>query len=356
MPKTATDIRLLHAQYEIAQSSTTGSLTGALLESEIVSMPVVMLVPGESPRLEGHDEEHVARLAEIEGPLPPILVQRRGLRVIDGMHRLIAAIVRGDTTIAARFFDGPAADAFLHAVHANVAHGFPLSQADRRAAAARIIASHPHLSDRAIAEVAGLGAKTVAAIRGQSADSGAQPAVRVGRDGRVRPVDGAEGRRRVVELIAEHPHASLRELARRAGVSPATASDVRKRLERGEAAAPPFPEQRSGGAAARLLGRSSRAEAPPERAEGGAKAEQRGVDPATVLEKLVRDPSLRLKDEGRQLLRLLQQNAIGPARWADLNAVVPPHCAGLVEQLAQHYAQLWAEFAQRIGQQAEPEA
>lgn len=325
---------------EADQNANGAALLAASLGAEIVSVPVAMLLPGESPRLEGHDAAHVARLAEIEGPLPPILVDRRTLRVIDGMHRMMAAILRGNPTIEARFFDGVPADAFLHAVHANVAHGFPLSQADRRAAAGRIIDSHPHMSDRAIAEVAGLGAKTVAGLRRRSA--GAQSAVRIGRDGRVRPVDGTEGRLRVAELISKHPRASLRELARWAGVSPATVSDVRKRLERGEV---PVAAGSDGqrGVVTRFI---------PAQAERTGRLEPR-VDPASVLEKLLRDPSLRHKEEGRQLLRLLQQTAIGTQRWTELTAVVPPHCGNLVAQLAQQYARLWTQFAEEMARQTE---
>src|ERR1039457_6828415 len=62
-------------------------------QREIVTVPVIALLPGDSPRLEGEDKAHIARLAEAEGPLPPVLVERRSMRVIDGMHRLMAALL-----------------------------------------------------------------------------------------------------------------------------------------------------------------------------------------------------------------------------------------------------------------------
>jgi ParB-like chromosome segregation protein Spo0J len=319
---------------------------GGELDSEIVVLPVAMLRLGESPRLEGHDKAHVARLAEVEGPLPPIVVERRTLRVIDGTHRLMAAIRRGQSTIEARYFVGSPDDVFLHAVRANVVHGFPLSQADRRAAAARIVASHPCLSDRAVAEVAGLGAKTVAAIRRHSDDGAARSTVRIGRDGRVRPLNGSEGRRRVVELLTKHPQASLRELARWAGVSPATVSDVRTRLERGETPEPAgAAESRLGDAVSRLIA-----------GKGGRGGPEQRVDTSNVLDKLLRDPSLRHKEEGRELLRLLQQTAIGTQKWSELTAAVPPHCGYLVEQLAQQYAKLWSDFAEEMARQSQSAA
>jgi hypothetical protein len=269
----------------------------------------------------------VERLAEVDAPLPPLLVDRRTMRVIDGWHRMQAALLRGWTTVEVEYFEGNSADAFLRAVQANVKHGYPLSQADRRAAAARIIVSHPVMSDRAIAAVAGLGAKTVAVIR--SGVTGPQPATRIGRDGRARPLNGVEGRLRAAELFTERPEASLREVARIAGVSPATAGDVRKRMERGE-----FPA--------------------PIRAEPArTRPEPVPVVAVSVVRKLVLDPSLRDKEEGRRLLRLLQQCAIEADDWAALIAAVPPHCTDLVRQLALQYAQTWSTFADQLGGRAQ---
>jgi ParB-like chromosome segregation protein Spo0J len=293
---------------------------------EIVRLPIDTLLAGESPRLDGQDAAHIARMIEIDGTLPPIIVERSTLRVIDGTHRLIAASLKGETDITVEYYDGPPEDAFLLAVQANVTHGFPLSQADRRSAAARIIVSHPHLSDRAIAVVAGLGAKTIAAIRRRAELGAPVLTARIGRDGRVRPLSGHEGRLRAAEYIRQEPEASLREVARQAGVSPSTAADVRKRLERGEDPVLPSARPRA-------------AEKPP-------------IAPATVLDKLVRDPSLRSNEDGRKLLILLRHCAIGTQEWTDLVGVVPPHAADLVGQLAKHYAQMWTGFAQELGERA----
>ncbi len=205
---------------------------------------MLSLRPADSPRLAGEDKAHIARLAETETPLPPILVDRRTMRVIDGMHRLMAASLQGRESIDVIFFDGSEADVFLRAVQENITHGLPLSQADRRAAAERIIASHPRMSDRAIGHSAGLAAKTVAAIRKSSSEEIPQSNARIGRDGRVRPLDSGAGRRRAAELLAQQPDASLRDVARAAGISPATVLDVRKRLERGQSPVPQKPAAR----------------------------------------------------------------------------------------------------------------
>ncbi|MBT2396155.1 ParB N-terminal domain-containing protein [Streptomyces sp. ISL-100] len=320
-------------------------------------LPIAALLPGESPRSQGLDQEHVARLAEVDGPLPAILVRRSDMRVIDGTHRLLAALVRGQETIDVEFFEGSEEDAFLRAVEANIAHGLPLSQADRRAAASRIIASHPHMSDRAVARASGLGAKAVASIRRRSAEAGPQLTARVGRDGRVRPLSSAEGRWRAAEFMAENPQASLREVARIAGISPATVSDVRKRIQAGELPSAMRPEAVRPSPAPTLE--------PVTETEGDVTVPSPGVrrrheratrpaqpDPFTVLEKLLRDPSLRLKEEGRHLLRLLQQNAA--AEWSHLTAAVPPHCGALVGSLARQYASTWLQLAQRLDEREQP--
>ncbi|MFJ6611196.1 ParB N-terminal domain-containing protein [Streptomyces sp. NPDC091289] len=320
-------------------------------EPRCAEVPIDALTAGESPRSAGEDEEHIVGMAETEEQLPPILVDRRTMRVIDGRHRLAAARLRGQQAISVRFFDGSADDAFLRAVEANVTHGLPLSQADRCAAAERIVATHPHLSDRSIARASGLGAKTVAAIRRRSG-AGPQENMRVGRDGRVRPLNSLEGRQRAAEVLAEHPQASLREVARIAGVSPMTVSDVRKRLAAGQdpggTGGKPDPRD--------VIGTTTtareRSTSPPASVDSSAVqlSQPPQADPAAVLEKLCRDPALRQRESGRHLLRLLQHNAIGQSMWADLADAVPPHSGGLVTHLARQYAETWTEFAQELGE------
>ncbi|CAM5422771.1 ParB/RepB/Spo0J family partition protein [Streptomyces avidinii] len=307
-----------------------------------MTVPIGLILSGDSPRSQGKDADHAARLAELDAPLPPILVDRRTMRVIDGTHRLMAATLKGQESIDVEFFDGTAEEAFLRAVEANVAHGLPLPHADRRRAAERIIRSHPRSSDRAIARSAGLGARTVAKIRREMTGPGQQPVARVGLDGKVRPLNSAEGRRRAAEIITEDPMTSLREVARRAGISPATVSDVRKRLASGQ---PP--------AAAEATGMSGAARADRPRTVRGMPPVP--SPPAAVVERLLRDPSLRHKQEGRQLLRLLQQNAIGTREWSELTTVVPSHCGALVVDLARQVAETWMEFARELDEGAQPE-
>jgi ParB-like chromosome segregation protein Spo0J len=322
----------------------------ALSYGEAVAVPLMSLRGGESPRLNGEDRAHISRLAETEVPLPPILVDRSTMRVIDGMHRLMAASLQGRETIDVVFFDGNDEDIFLRAVQENVVHGLPLTQADRRAAAERIIATHPHMSDRAIGHSVGLAAKTVASIRGRSTEDTRQSNTRVGRDGKARPLDSSYGRKRAAELLTDHPEASLRDVARAVGISPATVLDVRKRLMRGESPVParsPAGASPAYGAAAIAtddgdsdtgLRRTARQEARPAVAPS----------PAATVEKLLRDPSLRNNERGKDMLRLLHVNAIGTEQLPDVATVVPPHCVAMVVRLAREYAKMWLEFAREL--------
>jgi hypothetical protein len=312
--------------------------------SEVVAVPIMSLRAGESPRLNGEDKAHIARLAETEVPLPPILVDRRTMRVIDGMHRLMAASLRAQETIDVMFFEGSEADVFLRAVEENVAHGLPLTQADRQAAAERIIATHPHLSDRAIGQASGLAAKTVAAIRKRSTEESQQSNVRVGRDGRVRPLDASEARLRAAEMLTDQPEASLRDVARAAGISPATVLDVRKRLERGESPVPERPSQATAAATShpvQMVPPTARPDARPA-----------VIDMTATVEKLLRDPSLRNNERGKGMLRMLHVNAIGAEQLPDVAAAVPPHCVGIVVQLACQYAKMWQAFANELEDRA----
>jgi len=292
-------------------------------QNQVVMLAVSSLLPGDSPRLGGENGEYVALLAESAAEtLPPIVVQRATMRVIDGRHRVRAATLRGQDAIAARFYDGGDEDAFVLAVRANVTHGLPLSLAERTAAAARIMRSHPHRSDRTIAAATGLAGTTVGTIRRCSTAAIPRSNTRVGRDGRVRPVNSAAGRRLATELLSRHPDASLREIARAAGIAPATVLDVRDRVRAGTDPVPP---------------RQRRAERP-----------DPSVDPAALLQQLRKDPSLRFTESGRTLLRCLDSDITGATGWAAVADTVPTHCAGLVAELAREKAQQWNAFATQI--------
>ncbi|GGZ14986.1 hypothetical protein GCM10010387_04070 [Streptomyces inusitatus] len=315
----------------------------------VVQVDVGSLLSADSPRILGENADHVEILATAHEELPPIIVHRPTLRVIDGMHRLKAARLRGLPTIGVRFFDGDEADAFVIAVSMNIAHGLPLSLADRKQAAERIMTSHPQWSDRMVASVTGIAARTVAGMRKRLPGAGLLGGARIGQDGRVRPVNRAVGRRLASDLMTRNPQLSLRQIAQAAGISPETARDVRNRLSRGE---DPVPGQRGQTAPERrgqsARGRGGRAAPPPPARVARAAVQDRAV----LVARLRADPSLRLSESGRTLLRLLNVHTLEAAGWDHLVDNVPPHWGRVVAQLARDHAKIWAEFAAKVERQA----
>lgn len=309
-----------------------------------VTVPIRSLLPADSPRLGGLDAEHARTLAQIDTELPPILVRRSTMRVIDGMHRLRAAELRGQTTIGVQFFDGSEEDAFLIAVEANIAHGLPLTIAERRAAAARIIRSRPDLSDRSIAITSGLAARTVASIRRSAGGNAARLPARLGRDGRVRPLSAAEGRRLAGAMLVDEPELSLRKIAKRAGISVGTARDVRERVRRGED--PTLPGQRGRNAAEETPQNGRPVPLPP-------RQRTENIDPAAILENLRRDPALRYTEKGRSVLRWLAMRAVRTADWVEIVDHIPPHCAIVVARAARAVAAAWIDFANALERRIE---
>ncbi|MFC5252891.1 ParB N-terminal domain-containing protein [Streptomyces sp. SID8375] len=315
-----------------------GSDEGNLKLSDVIMVPIGSLLPSDSPRSTGEDAEHIRTLAESEAELPPIVVMSSTKRVIDGMHRLRATELRGATEIAVRYFEGEEKEAFVFAVKSNITHGLPLSLDDRKAAATRVLDSHPLWSDRAIGLATGLSAKTVRTLRSCSTAGHPQSNVRIGRDGRARPLDPTEGRKLAGRLIQENPSASLRQIAAQAGVSLSTASDVRKRLRHGES---PLPER------GREQGQPMAAQQSRVRAD---RAEVNGPSRAMMLRHLSRDPSVRLTEDGRVLLRWLNVVAVRSQEWDRLLGNVPPHRVQVIAELARGCAEIWQRVAEQLGQ------
>ncbi|MEU1376064.1 ParB/RepB/Spo0J family partition protein [Streptomyces triculaminicus] len=310
--------------------------------ADVHLVPVGSLVVADSPRLGGLSREHVEVLAQCD--IEPILVHRATRRVVDGMHRLQAARLRGENLIPVRYLDGPVSEVFLHSVMANVAHGLPLTLKDRKAAAGRILVSHPDLSDRAIGRIAGLSPKTVGVVRRASTEEVPQSKVRVGTDGRSRPLDAARRREAARAFLAEHAGATLHEIAASAGVSISTACEIRQRVRRGEQDEqhPPLPRMR---AAPELRDRNRPGSAGPP--TDGQRTENGRVQ---RIETLAKDPSLRLTESGRALLRWLNERAPDLEAGRQLMAAVPLHCAVAVADLADTYAREWQRFARALDQ------
>lgn len=270
------------------------------LRTRVIEVPVNTVLPADSPRSAGSSSTHARLLAETDADLPPILVHRQTMRVIDGMHRLEAARLRATPTIKAQFFDGDVEEAFVLAVETNVRHGLPLSLADRKAAALRILKAHPQWSDRAVAHKAGLTHKTVGTLRRQSTGEIPQLETRIGLDGRPRPIRSAE--------------------------------------------------RCTGGAAvARATGRDSQA-APPTAARVSARAlVNPGTDWNARLQRLRCDPSLRYTQTGQLVLRTINAHVATAARWPQIAEEVPLHC---LDTLA-NFVRKCAEDLQRLSHRLE---
>ncbi|MBB4743970.1 ParB-like chromosome segregation protein Spo0J [Actinoplanes octamycinicus] len=292
-------------------------LSAAPPAGEPVLVPVAALSSAWTPRETALDEDHARLLAQSETPLPPILVQRSTMRVIDGVHRVHAARLKGADRIRAFLLEDDDRAAYLRSVASNVVHGLPLTLSERRAAAERLLAWFPHCSDRSIGRAAGVSGKTVAALRERRGLPA--PAERLGQDGRVRPAAVPADRGLVEELISRHPDASLREIARRAGVAPNTVRKVRLRMTGTDGAGK----------------RPAHAQEARERAD---------VADDVLLTNLSRDPSLRYTEVGRTLLRLLHQQ-LATSLDGQVVESLPPHCLPLLSQAARSVALQWEQFA-----------
>lgn len=339
---------------------------------------VSALSAGLSLRQSGTDAAHIQLLVDAAGSaeLPPILVQIDGYRIIDGLHRLEAARLRGDSSIKARFVGCSDSEALVIAMKANSSHGLPLSKTDRVSGAQRVLGSHPDWSDRAVARITGLSAKTIASLREKSGEGTPLDGKRIGRDGRRRPVGPGEGRLRAAEYIAEHPNAPLRQVARETDVSLGTVHDVSARLRRGES--PERSGRRTPDAAAQplrsvppvqLSGEPSRpASAVPGGADSGGAAQvplrvapsinsapqrRNSTDeiPAwtTVAAKMAADPTIRYTAGGREFLRWMQLHAAEPDDgWRELIDAVPAHWLGVIAPIAERIGKEWSLLAEGL--------
>lgn len=302
-------------------------------EQSIALVSVGSLTPGETPRFGGVDITYAETLAHLESDLPPILVQRPTMRVVDGMHRLQAARIRGQQKICVQFLECDDDEAFLLAVAANIVHGMPLTVQEKRAAAARIIRMRPDASDRWIAQISGLSAATVGAIR--QANTGTIPSLgrRIGRDGRVRPLNAADGRRLARDILSRNPDASLRQIARQAGISVGTVRDVREKMRLGiDPVQTRQPIPRKPRECGRLDVRDGSSQ----------------VDFAPILQRLHRDPSLRYTESGQFFLRWLLPRLLQDRDWEGVIDSIPAHWVPGIARIAGSCAESWSALADEL--------
>ena len=139
-----------------------------------------------------------------------------------------------------------------------------------------------------------------------------------------------------------NPRASLREIARKAGVSVTTARDVRQRIDQGLS---PLPDGLAN--SGRRPERSDNTTAAVEPLPAGARVppDGRGSD---LLQRLRRDPSVRSSERGRALLRLLSVVAIAINACNEFAEAAPIHCSATIAEIARKNARAWQEIAEKF--------
>lgn len=278
-------------------------------------VPVSRLRFGYSPREKAYDGDHVSTLADLFTELPPIVVHASTMRVVDGVHRVLAARSLGLTMIQAVLFYGDETAAAVEAIRCNVAHGLPLTTSERLAAATKLLDQHAGWSDRRVASICGLSPKTVARQRRRATEEDPQLRERIGTDGRRRPTDPAGLRRRIAEAVRTSPEASNRAIAMQVGASPGTVCDVRRRVERGDDVVP-----------ARWAGRLTTPRL--------SCVVQPGQDPAHLA-----------TDEGRRFTEWFEAQVIDDDDWIGFIGVVPISRVYELADAARRCSDSWRRFA-----------
>lgn len=156
-----------------------------------IALDQLICDPELQPRQEREpDEEWVERLVDAgpeAWPPIPVVAQDGSYLIVDGHHRHAAALQLGltdiDCTVVSMPEDG---DLRGLAYQLNLQHGKPLSRADMKTEATRLLRVRRELADRAIARRVGLSDKTVGSIRAELEASAEIPhsETRLGQDGR----------------------------------------------------------------------------------------------------------------------------------------------------------------------------
>lgn len=158
------------------------------------------------------DHVHVARLVEAFDSLPPIVLRAADLRIIDGHLRWLAArfvaceLGAAPPVVTAVLLDIDEVEARRERLRRNAHHGLPLTSAERRAAALRLLAE-TDWSDRLIAERCGTSHQTVGRLRRAMQEASGGPtdhqASRTGRDGKTYPAVTVADRREPAQASPE---------------------------------------------------------------------------------------------------------------------------------------------------------
>ncbi len=292
------------------------------------------------PRVGGEDPSHTRLLAEIGDTLPPILVHRPTMRIIDGMHRVKAALAKGEKTVKAQYFTGSDEDAFLLSLRLNASHGLPLTLVDRKAAGSRILVMHPGWSDRRVGQICGLDHKTIGRLRRGS--TGEVPQFSTGEVPQLEAREGLDGRLRRTKS------------ERRGGQPPLPDSIIDRRLTAGHADQI-CPDHRN--VDVECQGRDETAAAglksektPPPAASQRSSRNRVKFDRESSLKRLRTDPSLRFSETGRALIRWLEAGPRTPEESLFLADTVPSHCLDVLTSMAEQNLEIWRQMFVRLNQ------
>jgi predicted HicB family RNase H-like nuclease len=147
-----------------------------------ISIPTATLVGCPSP-IRAVDPAWVARLVRLGAPFSPVVVAPDGASgwvLVDGAHRVQAALALGIDTLPATVVSVSSEGDLLEAgLRANCAKG--LSMPERKAAGHRLLRVSPSLSDRRIADLAGVSHRSVGRWRSEAGECAISHR-RIGRD------------------------------------------------------------------------------------------------------------------------------------------------------------------------------
>ena len=132
-----------------------------------LKMDRILVDPALQPRMAGLDAAHVAALQDNPEAWPSlVVVEQGGYLLVDGFHRYAAAQNLGLETVPVEVREMPAdGDLRALAFALNAAHGQPLTLADRRGEAERLLQADATVSNLDVARRTALSPTTVATIR-----------------------------------------------------------------------------------------------------------------------------------------------------------------------------------------------
>jgi hypothetical protein len=184
------------------------------------------LQPG--PSIRPIDEAQVTVLAGVLDRLPPIAVTEDDLKLVDGAHRVEAAVRAGRTHLPAEHLALAPGEVLAERIRRNSSHGLPLNLEERKRAALLLLAEDSARSNAAVGLITGLSTSTVRRLRGCPGHSVNDPDTVIGVDGKRYPRDRAGRREAALEMLRRDPGLSDRAIAGRVGLSPTTVGSLRR--------------------------------------------------------------------------------------------------------------------------------